>query len=86
MLPQDNTKAVLLMYTEGGQNWAHQDDNANSPYQMLIMLSVPGEDFSGGELYVLDGNEEYRKHSGAVVRTHRNYCRNDTFGRVAMQD
>ncbi len=52
-LPHDNTKAVLLCYTDGAENWAHQDDNRQFGYQALLMLSEPRVDFNGGELYVL---------------------------------
>lgn len=62
VLPAANTKAVLLAYTTHGKNWAHQDDNRLSPYQAVLMLSDPGVDFTGGELYVLDGERDYAKH------------------------
>ena len=53
VLPGTNDKAVLLVYTEGGENWSHQDDNREFHYQALMMLSEPGVDFTGGEFYVL---------------------------------
>jgi hypothetical protein len=53
-LPLDNAKAVLLCYTDGAENWAHQDDNRQFGYQALLMLSEPSVDFDGGELYVLN--------------------------------
>ena len=55
---QYNSKAVLLGYGEGGQNWAHQDDNTQYPYQALLLLSQPQKDFDGGQLYVLDGTDQ----------------------------
>ena len=47
-------KAIRLMYSEGGENWAHQDNNSCDacPYQALLLLSQPGVDFCGGEFYV----------------------------------
>ena len=53
VLPHTNDKAVLLVYTEGGENWSHQDDNSEFHYQALMMLSEPGVDFTGGEFHVL---------------------------------
>ena len=64
VLSDNNTKAVPLGYIEGGVNWAHQDDNAGSRYQMLLMLSEPKIDFDGGELYSLRGPEN--RHGGEV--------------------
>ena len=61
-LPPTNTKSVLLAYTDGGENWAHQDDNRDFSFQALLMLSQPGIDFNGGSLYVLDGNRAWAKH------------------------
>ena len=49
-----HTRMILLGYTYGGENWTHQDQS-NIPFQALLMLSNPGEDFTGGELYVQDG-------------------------------
>jgi len=59
-LPLCNTKAILLCYTLNAENWTHQDDNSEFPYQALIMLSEPTVDFNRGELYVLNGtNDEW---------------------------
>ena len=62
-LPPSNSKSVLLVYSEGGENWAHQDDNKDFSFQALLMLSKPGVDFEGGSLYVLDGNQGWAKRS-----------------------
>jgi hypothetical protein len=59
-LPSCNTKAILLCYTLNAENWTHQDDNSEFPYQALIMLSEPTVDFNRGELHVLNGtNDEW---------------------------
>jgi len=55
VLPSANNKSVLLVYGEGGENWAHQDDNRDFSFQALLMLSQPEVDFRGGALYVIDG-------------------------------
>ena len=67
-LPPKNSKAVLLAYTQGGENWAHQDDNKEFAFQALLMLSQPRVDFTGGELYVLDGSKEWVKHAVSFAR------------------
>jgi len=58
ILPASSTKAILLAYTEGAENWTHQDDNTQFDYQSLLMLSEPVVDFNGGELHVLRGQDE----------------------------
>jgi len=60
-LPDSNTKSVLLGYAEGGENWAHQDDNKFFKFQALLMLSQPQQDFTDGGLYVLNGDKDYAK-------------------------
>ena len=69
VLSDNNTKAVPLGYIEGGVNWAHQDDNAGSRYQMLLLLSEPGIDFDGGALYSLRGPE--CPHGGGEVKVEK---------------
>ena len=44
-------RSLLLLYGDGGVNWAHQDQHFY-PYQALLLLSRPGVDFTGGQLYV----------------------------------
>jgi len=46
-------KALVLRYGAGGTNFAHQDQST-CPYQAVLLLSRPGVDFSGGEVYVAD--------------------------------
>ncbi|KAL7544384.1 hypothetical protein ACHAWF_007765, partial [Thalassiosira exigua] len=46
-------RPILLQYGNGGVNWAHQDQ-ADFPYQALLLLSRPGVDFAGGQLYVTE--------------------------------
>ena len=70
VLPRGNNRtAVPLFYVEGGENFAHQDNNGAYPYQALLMLSEPGLDFSGGELCVLNGNDgTFKEHAVAFQR------------------
>uniref|UniRef100_A0A7S3VUV8 Prolyl 4-hydroxylase alpha subunit domain-containing protein n=2 Tax=Choreotrichia TaxID=141411 RepID=A0A7S3VUV8_9SPIT len=44
-------KVLATRYGKGGINWAHQDQTLH-PYQAYVLLSRPGIDFSGGELYM----------------------------------
>ncbi len=46
-------KSILLLGGEGGENWAHQDGNDQTPpVQAMLLLSTPQKDFNGGEFYV----------------------------------
>jgi hypothetical protein len=48
-----NRKSILLLAGVGAENWAHQDNNDETPpVQAVLMLSNPKEDFTGGEFYV----------------------------------
>ena len=48
-----NSRSILLLAGEGAENWAHQDNNDDTPpVQAVLMLSNPEEDFAGGEFYV----------------------------------
>lgn len=65
----ETTRFIILRYGEGGVNWAHQDQTRHT-YQALVLLSDPGIDFTGGELYVRDGQnlesaEDYVAFQGA---------------------
>ena len=46
-------RVVVTRYAAGGVNWAHQDQSTGG-YQAYLLLSRPGEDFGGGELYITD--------------------------------
>ncbi|HSR54812.1 MAG TPA: 2OG-Fe(II) oxygenase, partial [Alphaproteobacteria bacterium] len=51
--PTLERKSILLLAGEGAENWAHQDNNDETPpLQAVLMLSKPAEDFTGGEFYV----------------------------------
>ena len=55
--PDDSQdKCLLLRYGEGGVNWAHQDQ-AQSPWQAVLLLNPPTE-YEGGALYIVDAAEE----------------------------
>ncbi len=46
-------RSILLLAGDGAENWAHQDNNDETPpVQAVLMLSDPQVDFSGGEFYV----------------------------------
>ena len=48
-------KHLLLRYGLGAVNYAHQDKgDGQRAYQCVLMLSMPGVDFSGGATYVID--------------------------------
>uniref|UniRef100_A0A0G4H839 Fe2OG dioxygenase domain-containing protein n=1 Tax=Chromera velia CCMP2878 TaxID=1169474 RepID=A0A0G4H839_9ALVE len=47
------THDIFLSYGLGGMNFAHQDQSS-FPFQALLCLSSPGEDFTGGSLFVVD--------------------------------
>jgi hypothetical protein len=58
-----NRKSILLLAGEGAENWAHQDNNDETPpVQAVLLLSAPEEDFTGGEFYVAKqtGNTDTR--------------------------
>jgi hypothetical protein len=50
-----NSRMIALGYGENGENWTHQDQSRTSKYQALVLLSIPGVDFNGGELFVQNG-------------------------------
>ena len=57
-------RALALRYGLDGINYAHQDQSA-CPYQALLLLSRPGVDFSGGELYCTDAAALHAIHSAS---------------------
>ena len=46
-------KVVVTRYAEAGINYAHQDQSTGG-YQAYLMLSRPGVDFRGGQLYIVN--------------------------------
>ena len=46
-------KVVVTRYAERGINYAHQDQSTGG-YQAYLLLSRPGVDFRGGQLYLVD--------------------------------
>eukprot|EP00946_MAST-07B_sp_MAST-7B-sp1_P003489 g3489.t1 len=59
------SRCIGLGYSEGGINYTHQDQH-ELPYQALVMLSDPGCDFTGGELYV-----EVRERNGSPAPNYK---------------
>ena len=64
-------EALLLLYGEGGVNWAHRDQTRGCVYafQALVCLSTPGRDYAGGEFYVEDGGADAARDGGGGGRT-----------------
>ncbi|WP_216362597.1 2OG-Fe(II) oxygenase [Bowmanella denitrificans] len=64
------TKATPLMldYGPGDYNCLHQDKYGECyfPFQVLILLSQPGQDFGGGELMLVE-NQPRKQSRGQVV-------------------
>ncbi|MBT1064648.1 2OG-Fe(II) oxygenase [Bowmanella sp. Y26] len=64
------TKATPLMldYGPGDYNCLHQDKYGEHyfPFQVLILLSQPGQDFHGGEFMLVE-NQPRKQSSGIVV-------------------
>lgn len=48
---KDRKKAIILSYSQGSENWAHQDGNndLDFPFQATALLT---DEFDGGEFYV----------------------------------
>jgi hypothetical protein len=51
------SKTILLRYGKGGVNYAHHDNSGD--FQALLMLSQPGEDYTGGEFYVANSEPPF---------------------------
>ena len=49
------SKALLLRYGIGGENYAHHDNCGD--FQALLMLSKPGVDFNGGEFFMANDSK-----------------------------
>ena len=68
---QDRPTPLLLRYWAGGYNCLHQDiyGDVAFPLQVTIMLSVPDEDFTGGENVLVE--QRPRAQSRPVVASPR---------------
>jgi uncharacterized protein len=68
---QTRPTPLLLSYSAGGYNCLHQDiyGDVAFPLQVTIMLSVPGEDFTGGENVLVE--QRPRAQSRPVVASPR---------------
>jgi len=64
---QDKATVLILKYGEGGFNTLHQDlyGDVYFPIQIVLMLSQPGQDFTGGEFVLTQQNP--RAQSKATV-------------------
>lgn len=58
--PQTLPTCLVLQYSEGGHNLPHRDiyGCVSFPYQALVLLAQPGEDFEGGEFYLQPGRAD----------------------------
>ncbi|GAA4807482.1 2OG-Fe(II) oxygenase [Olivibacter ginsenosidimutans] len=68
---QKQATALLLKYGEGGYNTLHQDlyGTVYFPLQLVLFLTEPEEDFSGGEFVLME--QIPRAQSKAIVLTPR---------------
>jgi hypothetical protein len=64
---QTKPTALILKYGEGGFNTLHQDiyGDVYFPMQAVVMLSEPGEDYTGGEFVLTE--QTPRAQSKAIV-------------------
>ncbi|ASU36572.1 2OG-Fe(II) oxygenase [Mucilaginibacter xinganensis] len=64
---QDKPTALILKYGPGGFNTLHQDlyGDVYFPMQMVVFLSEPGEDYTGGEFVLTE--QVPRAQSKAIV-------------------
>lgn len=65
---QTRPTTLILRYSEGDFNCLHQDlyGDLHFPYQMAILLSEPGEDFTGGDFMLVE-NRPRAQSVGRVV-------------------
>ena len=55
--PVSEMEALRVRYGIGGVNYAHEDKCGD--FQALLMLSQPGEDYTGGAFYLADDNPPF---------------------------
>ena len=62
---QSRSSSLVLYYDKGGENFPHQDlfGSVYFPLQVLIYLSRPGEDFSGGQFFTESDTKKRILHS-----------------------
>ena len=62
---QTRPSSLVLYYTAGGVNFPHKDvfGPVAFPYQVLVLLSKPGTDFTGGDFYTLDGKNDKQSYN-----------------------
>ena len=72
---QKRPTPLILRYTAGDYNCLHQDISGDSyfPYQLIFLLSEPGQDFDGGEL-VLTQQRPRMQTIPHIVRPNRGDC------------
>lgn len=66
---QSRPTPLILKYQEGDYNCLHQDKYGEwiFPLQMIIMLSAPKRDFSGGELIITEQRPRMQSRAHALV-------------------
>lgn len=60
-------KVLATRYGVGGCNFAHQDQST-WPYQGYLLLSRPGVDFTGGEVYLTDPAGKHAAHAAHAAK------------------
>src|SRR5438093_9044283 len=68
-LGQTKPTPLILRYTEGGYNCLHQDlyGEIAFPLQMTCVLNRPGQDFTGGELLLVEQRPRAQSRGQVVV-------------------